>query len=306
MITSGSQQAIEIAARVLLDRGSPVWVEEPGYGGAHEPLLRAGARLVPVPVDREGLDVAAGVAREPRARAAYLTPSHQYPLGATMTAARRLQALAWAQSSGGLDPRGRLPTASTATATSRSRRCRGLDRDARVVYLGTFSKVLFPALRVGYMAIPADLVSRFAAAVARHDGHLPAGPGADGARRVPPRGPLRARHVRKMRVLYARWSAGAVLVAALQEEFGDRLQLPRRPGRHASRRRLRGRGGRLGLRMAKIAAHQGLWAMPLSSCYLGPPALRGLVLGYGDTETRLIPAGVRHLRAVLESLPRGR
>ena len=298
MITSGSQQAIEIAARVLLDRGSPVWVEEPGYGGAHEPLLRAGARLVPVPVDREGLDVAAGVAREPRARAAYLTPSHQYPLGATMTAARRLQALAWAQSSGAwileddYDSEYRYGNQPIAAL-------QGLDRDARVVYLGTFSKVLFPALRVGYMAIPADLVSRFAAVRATMD-ICPPGLVQTALAEFLREGHF-ARHVRKMRVLYA--ERRSVLVAALQEEFGDRLQLlGDQAGMHlvAAFEEVDDR------LLAKIAAHQGLWAMPLSSCYLGPPALRGLVLGYGDTETRLIPAGVRHLRAVLESLPRGR
>jgi len=115
-----------------------------------------------VPVDAEGLNVASGIERCPRARAAYVTPSHQYPLGMTMSVSRRLELLAWARRSGSwvveddYDSEyryGSLPIASL----------QGLDRDSRVLYVGTFSKVLYPALRVGYLVLPADLVPRFAA-----------------------------------------------------------------------------------------------------------------------------------------------
>ncbi|MFL6231576.1 MAG: PLP-dependent aminotransferase family protein [Thermoanaerobaculia bacterium] len=166
LVTSGSQQALAIAARVLLDPGDEVWVEEPGYQGARDALATAGARLIPVPVDAEGLDVAAGAARSPQARAAYVTPSHQYPLGATLTASRRLQLLDWAQRSGAwileddYDSEYRYESQPIAAL-------QGLDRDSRVLYIGTFSKVLFPALRVGYLVVPADLVSRFAACARR-------------------------------------------------------------------------------------------------------------------------------------------
>src|SRR5262249_55898744 len=100
LIVSGSQQALALAGRALLAPGDGVWVEEPGYGGARAALLLAGARICPVPVDGEGLDVTDGQARWPRARAAYVTPSHQYPLGMIMTASRRLQLLDWAQRRG--------------------------------------------------------------------------------------------------------------------------------------------------------------------------------------------------------------
>ena len=299
MITSGSMQAIEIAARVLIDPGSPVWVEEPGFGGANEPLLRAGARLVPIPVDREGLDVAAGIAIEPNARAVYLTPSHQYPLGATMTAARRLQALAWAQSRGAwifeddYDSEYRYGNQPIAAL-------QGLDRDARVVYIGTFSKVLFPALRVGYLVIPADLVGRFAVVRAAMDICPPAL--VQNALAEFLREGHFARHIRKMRSLYAERRSS--LVAALQKEFGDRLELlGDQAGMHLVAAFQEDVDDKL---LAETAAAQGLWAMPLSSCYLGPPARRGLVLGYGGTETRRIPAGVRQLKAVIESLPKAR
>src|SRR5262245_1052353 len=163
MVVSGSQQGLEIAARVLLDPGRPVWVEEPGYSGATDVLAARGARLVPVPVDGAGLDVTAGLARCRRARAAYVTPSHQYPLGVTMSAPRRLQLLAWARQSSAwileddYDSEYRFESLPIASL-------QGLDRDARVVYIGTFSKVLFPALRLGYLVVPADLVGRFVAA----------------------------------------------------------------------------------------------------------------------------------------------
>ncbi|MFZ0884909.1 MAG: PLP-dependent aminotransferase family protein, partial [Candidatus Acidiferrales bacterium] len=100
LVTTGSQQGIQISAQVLLDADERVWIEEPGYPGARQALLMAGAQLVPVPVDREGLNVAEGICRAGDARAAYITPSHQYPLGVTMTAARRMLLLNWAARTG--------------------------------------------------------------------------------------------------------------------------------------------------------------------------------------------------------------
>ena len=148
MIVAGSQQALEIAARVLLDDRSAAWVEEPGYWLTRQVLTAAGCRLVPVPVDSEGLDVAFGVKKCRKAKAAFVAPSHQYPLGATMSASRRLQLLDWAQSSGSWVIRacdseyryGNMPIASL----------QGLDHNSRVIYIGTFSKTLFPSLRLGY------------------------------------------------------------------------------------------------------------------------------------------------------------
>jgi GntR family transcriptional regulator/MocR family aminotransferase len=292
LVTSGSQQALTIAARVLLDPGDEVWVEEPGYPGARDALAIAGARLVPVPVDEEGLDVAAGIARSPRARAACVTPSHQYPLGATLPASRRLQLLDWAQRSGAwileddYDSEYRYESQPIAAL-------QGLDRDSRVIYIGTFSKVLFPALRVGYLVVPADLVSRFAALRAAIDdfpstlyqavltdflaeGHF-------------------ARHLRRMRLLY-RERRGA-LVEALRSEPGTAFQvLGERAGMHLTAILEPGARDR---QISEQAARQGLWAMPLSSCYLGEPSHPGLVLGYGGTGIPEILDGVRRLGRLL-------
>ncbi|MBX0326142.1 PLP-dependent aminotransferase family protein, partial [Oscillochloris sp. ZM17-4] len=172
VVVSGSQQGLDLAARVLLDPGDEAWIEDPGYMGARGALLAAGARLAPVPVDAEGLDVAAGARLAPQSRLAYITPSHQFPLGVTMSLPRRLALLAWARAAGAwvieddYDSEYRYAGRPLAAL-------QGLDGDGRVIYLGTFSKVLFPALRLGYMVVPPDLVPAFVAARALADRHSP-------------------------------------------------------------------------------------------------------------------------------------
>jgi GntR family transcriptional regulator / MocR family aminotransferase len=147
MVVSGSQQALEISARVLLDPGSRVWMEEPGYRFARSVFVSNGCDIVPVPIDSEGLSVSAGIKRSRNARAALVTPSHQYPLGVTMSASRRLQLLEWAENSGSWiiedDYDSEYRYASMPIAS-----LQGLDSNSRVVYIGTFSKVLFPSLRL--------------------------------------------------------------------------------------------------------------------------------------------------------------
>ena len=292
MIVSGSQQALALAGRALLDPGDTVWVEEPGYPGARNALTLAGARLISVPVDDDGLDVAAGIARSPAASAAYVTPSHQYPLGTIMSAPRRLQLLDWARRHGAwlleddYDSEYRYDGQPIAAL-------QGLDTDQRVVYIGTFSKILFPALRVGYLVIPPDLVARFCRirqamdilpaplyqAVLHdflQDGHF-------------------GRHVRRMRGVYA--ERRRVLVAAIARELGDTVELA---------------GDRAGMHVVVLlppdvhdhdvavrAARRGISVIPLSSCYAGPRPRPGLVLGYGATPVADIPDAVRRLKAIL-------
>jgi GntR family transcriptional regulator/MocR family aminotransferase len=292
LIVSGSQQALSIAARVLLDPGEAVWVEEPGYAGARNALAAAGARLVPVPVDHEGLNVAAGRRVCPRARAAYVTPSHQYPLGATMSATRRLQLLDWAQATGAwvieddYDSEYRYDSQPIAAL-------QGLDRDARVVYVGTFSKVLFPALRVGYLVVPPDLVERFSALRRSLDICPPTATAAALAEFIA-QGHF-ARHLRRTAALYR--ERRSVLIEALHDAFGTRLKiLGAEAGMHLVARRdpIRDRA------LAGRAAREGLWVMPLSACYLGTPRLTGLVLGYGGTAAMETPRAVRRLWRLLD------
>ena len=293
MVVSGSQQALHIAARVLLEPQSAVWVEEPGYPGARDVLRLAGARLLPVPVDEDGLDVRTGIARHGRARAVYVTPSHQYPLGVTMSASRRLQLLEWARQSGAwileddYDSEYRYESPPIAAL-------QGLDRDARVVYIGTFSKVLFPALRIGYLVVPPDLVPRFAAVRDAMDIFPPALFQAALGDFIAA-GHF-ARHLRRTRQLYR--ERRSVLVEALRKELGDSLEvLGEQAGVHLVARLKVRRSDR---EVVLEAARQGVWTMPLSSCYLGRPTSQGLVLGYGGSNASAIPAAVRRLRDVLE------
>jgi GntR family transcriptional regulator/MocR family aminotransferase len=295
MIVSGSQQALALATRALLAPGDPVWLEDPGYGGARDALRLAGARIVPVPVDADGLDVAAGLVRAPRARAAYVTPSHQYPLGAILSAPRRLQLLDWARRRGAwlleddYDSEYRFDSAPLASL-------HGLDTDERVLYIGTFSKVLFPAVRLGYLVVPPDLVPRvrrvrdamdlfpsplYQGVVAEliRDGHF-------------------ARHLRRMRSIYA--ARRAALEAALLDELGLTTRLlGDRAGMHLVLELPRTVDDRA---IAVRAAAAGLSLTPLSSCFLGRPTRRGLVLGYGTTPIGEVPAAVRRLAAVLGSI----
>ncbi|MGH9142279.1 MAG: PLP-dependent aminotransferase family protein, partial [Thermoanaerobaculia bacterium] len=161
VITAGTQQALSIAAHLLLDPDEPAWVEDPGYPGAAAALAGAGARLVHVAVDADGLDVAAGVRRAPGARLAYVSPSHQYPLGITMSLARRLDLLRWANQANAwileddYDSEFRYDGRTLPAL-------QGLDDRGRVIYVGTFSKTLFPSLRIGYAIVPSDLAGSFA------------------------------------------------------------------------------------------------------------------------------------------------
>jgi GntR family transcriptional regulator/MocR family aminotransferase len=293
MVVSGSQQGLEITARVLLDPGHRVWVEEPGYGGARDVLAMAGARPVPVPVDDEGLDVAAGIRLCRRARAALVTPSHQYPLGATMSASRRMQLLDWAQAAGAwiveddYDSEYRYDSQPIAAL-------QGLDRDARVVYVGTFSKVLFPALRVGYVVIPGDLVERFAAVRDAMDICPPAA--ASGALADFIAEGHFARHLRRTSALYR--ERRAALVEALPALGPGWRVAGSEAGIHLVALCER-RGDRA---IAVRAARDGIRALPLSSCYVGTPLRSGLVLGYGGVAAADIGEAVHRLRRALRAV----
>src|SRR5215475_3280891 len=155
IIVAGAQQALDLTARMLLNASDLAWIEEYNYLAARAALLGAGARLIPVPVDGEGLKVGAGVALAPQARLVYLTPSHQYLLGVVMSLARRLALLDWAEQAGAWIIEDDYDSEYRYSGRPLSA-LQGLDRHGRVIYLGTFSKVLFPALRLGYAVAPPD------------------------------------------------------------------------------------------------------------------------------------------------------
>jgi GntR family transcriptional regulator/MocR family aminotransferase len=175
IVTSGSQQALFLIANLLLSPGDAAWVEMPGYPGTCAALHGVGARICPVPVDADGLDVAAGIKSRPDARLAYVTPSHQYPLGVTMSLKRRLELLSWAARSrmwiveDEYDSEYRYTGPPIASLQSQ-------DQAGSVIYVGTLSKVLFPGLRLGYVVVPPALVDAFTrgkAALDRHTATVP-------------------------------------------------------------------------------------------------------------------------------------
>ncbi len=144
----------------MLNPGDVAWMEDPGYQGARTALISAGARLVPVPVDDEGMRVDEGVRRAPDARLAYITPSYQYPMGVTMTLTRRLALLDWAKRANAWIVEDDYNSEYRYTGRPLAA-LYGLDKHERVIYVGTFSKLMFGALRVGYMVVPPPLVDIF-------------------------------------------------------------------------------------------------------------------------------------------------
>lgn len=297
LIVSGSQAALRIAAAVILARGDIVAVEEPGYSGARSALRAAGAELAPIPVDEEGIDVAALQASGRRVRAVYVTPSHQYPLGVSMTAARRLALLDWATRHGAwileddYDSEYRYVSRPLGAL-------QGMDAHDRVIYVGTFSKVLFPSLRVGYLVVPSSLCSEFTAAREAFDvfpstlyqlaladfireGHF-------------------ARHLRRMRVLYDR--RRHALLDGLARHCGDFLRVHNADaGLHVVTRLPAGISDRA---VVERMTAQRLTAMPLSSCYIAGNAQPGLLLGFGGFDERRISQATRLLGEVIAGFMR--
>jgi len=163
LVTTGTQSAIDLAIRVLLDREAEVWVEDPGYLLTHQALETAGVSIRHIPVDTDGMDVGAGRRIAPKARAAFVTASHQFPLGVVLTMSRRLDLLAWAREVGAWivedDYASEFRYSGRPLAS-----LQGLDDAERTIYIGTLNKALFPGLRLGYMVVPPSLLRAFRSA----------------------------------------------------------------------------------------------------------------------------------------------
>ena len=292
IITSGTQQALDLVGRIFLTHATEVCLEDPCYLGARDIFAATGAKVVPVPVDGEGFDLrrARGLSRDPRL--VYVTPSHQYPLGVTMSLARRLSLLEWARREDAFIVEddynseyryGGKPLPSL----------QGLDHDGRVIYLGTFSKTVFPALRLGYLVVPADLVEVFAAARALADLHSPAIDQAVLAEFINER--HFARHVRRMRALYE--ERQQVLVEEARRHLRGMLEVaPAEAGMHLIGRLPEGVADR---EVSRRAAEAGLHAAPLSTYCLKRKLRGGLLLGYTTFNEKQIRSGVKRLARVL-------
>ena len=295
MIVSGSQQALEITARVLLDPGDPVWIEEPGYQLARSVLLGAGCRIVPVPVDDEGIDVSAGVNLLPKARAAFVTPSHQYPLGVTMSVSRRLRLLDWARDNGAWIVEDDYDGAYRYDTTSVSS-LQGIDSDARVIYIGTFSRVIFPSVRVSYIVIPPDLIERFMA-VRFSLGIFPSYLFQEVLTDFIRAGRF-ARHIRRMRALYK--ERRTALVESVQNTCRDMLEIHGAgAGMHLT---VTLPSGFNDAEIASQAAKYGLCLWPLSPCYMNKPR-HGFVLGFAATPADQMAGAVHQLWRLLKKQP---
>jgi len=292
VIVSGIQQALDLLARLLLKKGDPIWMEDPGYFGARIAFENVGARMVAVPVDDEGLAVSAGISICSDAKGAYVTPAHQFPLGVTMSLERRMALLGWASRAGAFvieddyDSEYRFEGPPVPALQS-------LDNHSVVIFVGSFSKTLFPALRVGYVVLPAPLTDFFLGFRYRTDfrnssfdqavlcdfiaeGHM-------------------ARHLRRMRNLYA--VRLATLMEGSRQHLDGLLEISNvRAGLYT----IGSLRNEMSSRQAeKLATAQGVEVLGVDRCTLRRLDPNALLLGFGGFDEHAIRQGLIRLAKAL-------
>jgi GntR family transcriptional regulator/MocR family aminotransferase len=299
IVTQGAQQAFDLIGRVLIEPGSCVAVEEPGYPPVRLLFQSLGARVVGVPVDEEGIDVAA---IPKAARLVYVTPSHQFPLGTPMSLSRRTALLEWAE---------RRDAVVIEDDYDSEFRFQGrpldplqnLDRSGRVIYVGSFSKVMLPALRLGFLIAPSSLQPALRSAKLLTDWQGELSTQAAMARFID-QGFL-ARHIRKAAREYA--TRHASIVEAIRRDFGKWLRVvPSAAGLHVAAHVTPDASVDVDLVVQRAEAW-GVLVRTLSSFSARPPVRDGLVIGYGATPTEKINEGLSRLaksfRAILQHRP---
>lgn len=295
LIISGVQQALDRAAHLLLNPGDPVWIEEPGYPGAAQAFQGIGARVCPVPVDGEGLNLEEGHRRWPAPRLVYVTPAHQFPMGMTMTLSRRISLLAWARRAGAVifeddyDSEYRYSGRPIPAL-------QGLDVEGIVIFAGSFSDVLFPGLRLGYLVVPPAMVDIFASAESVSTHHPPLIDQAILCDFIT-EGHF-ARHVRRMRELYA--ERLGVLLECAGEELEGLLEIP--PIEAGLRTVAWLKGEISAEKAARAAAEREVDVLPLSRYAWGRTNSKGLVLGFAAVGTKEIRRGVEQLAVAWRKL----
>jgi GntR family transcriptional regulator/MocR family aminotransferase len=295
IITNGAQQAFDLIGRILLKPNDKFWIENPGYFGAKQAFKSFGTKPVPVPLDENGFDLQAALNQSKNARLAYVTPSHQFPLGMTMSLARRLQLLEWAKNAESwiieddYDSEFRYEGRPLASL-------QGLDRDGRVLYIGTFSKMIFPALRLGCLVVPLDLIEIFSAvrsiggspstlieqatlAEFISEGHL-------------------NRHIRRMRRLYEKRQE--ILIMEIEKHLAGKIEVKKSfAGMHLI--------GWLNdnvkdYEVAKKAVEFGVRVAAVSSHSLTEWNQGGLIFGYTAINEKQIKNGIQQLSRAMDSL----
>jgi GntR family transcriptional regulator/MocR family aminotransferase len=278
-ITAGYRQTLTLIVQTLLKAGDKVWLEDPGFPPTRELLAHAGLRGVPVPVDQDGIIVAQGLKRAPRAKAAVVTPSHQSPLCVSLALPRRLALLDWAARNEAWivedDYDGEYRYISRPLPALKS-----LDRDGRVLYAGTFSKVLFPSIRLAYLVVPESQVEAFELASAIYCGATPALTQAIITAFI--REGHFARHIQRMRKLYGERREAAA--AGLGAVLGARARIDPQPGGMHLVVRL---NGRLSDRvLAQRMRDDGLYASALSDWSIADAPGSALLLNFTNIGTR--------------------
>jgi GntR family transcriptional regulator / MocR family aminotransferase len=293
VITAGTQQAVDIVTRVMQGPDKEVWIEDPGYSLTRLALVAAGAKVCPIPVDQHGVNVTEGIRRAPKARAVFITSSHQFPKGVALSMARRLELLAWARESGAWIVEddyasefryGGRPLASL----------QGLDEAERVIYIGTLNKALFPGLRLGYAVVPPSLVRAFVTArylmdrqpsslcqavvaAFMEEGHF-------------------AAHIRRMRKMYR--NQRDELVAALRRRLGDHLTVdPPDQGMHLVAYTRRGLSD---VTIERAGREHGVVVRAMSRLYVEAPAQSALMLGFSGYPHQIIAPAIARLARAFE------
>src|ERR1700712_352760 len=297
-ITDGTQRSLDLCARILADAGERVWVEDPGYAGARAAFKGANLSLVSIPVDADGIAPTPSHWAQSPPKLIYVTPSHQYPLGSVLSIARRMQIIedarahrAWVIED---DYDSEFRHAGSPFAAMQ-----GLAGDTPVIYLGTFSKTMFPALRIGFMVVPPGLSREFASTLGEISRQ---GRAADQLALADfMRSGAYTRHLRRMRALYSR--RRVALQVALEHHFGDLLTVSGGAGGMHLTARLNAP-----LRDAdvcRVARSEGLWAVPVSEFCLANTniaAYNGLVLGYASVPAAEADAAVEKLARIVRSM----
>ena len=293
VITNGTQQGLFLAATVLLSPGDAVWAEDPAYFGILAVLGNFDVRTFRIPVDAQGINVRAGVTQCEHARVAFVSPSHQYPLGMPMSMARRNALLSWAQQNNAWivedDYDSELRYAGHPFPSLQGR------GPSRVIYLGTMSKVMFPSMRLGYVIVPPNLVDAFAGARALIDRHSPTAEQHVLAQYMQ-EGHFEA-HIRRIRGAYA--ERRAALIDAIKRDLPSWAALqPCDQGMHLV---LWLPLGMDDVKLAEEALQAGLVVRPISPMYAARPARFGLMLGFGGFSIEQLRSGVKRLRDVLDA-----